>query len=76
MSTLSQTCSESNLFEGVIEWAQHRGSSVEAADELAELLPFIRFPVMLPEELQVLHLLPIPLSAALTSTAVHPAGAA
>jgi hypothetical protein len=52
-----QACSEFELFKGIIEWSKHRGSCAEASDELTPLLPCIRFPVMLPEQLQVLTLL-------------------
>lgn len=56
-SILLQACSEFKLFEGVMEWAQRRGSCPKGLDELAELLPFIRFPIMLSEELQVFKML-------------------
>ena len=53
-----QACTEFELFKGVIEWAQPRGVSEGASDELSELLPLIRLPVMLPQELQVCNSLP------------------
>lgn len=48
-----QACSEFELFKGIIAWAPHRGSVEDISSELTELLPLVRFPVMLPQELQV-----------------------
>lgn len=52
-----QACSEFQLFEGVVDWAQQREYDGEVTDALTELLPLIRFPIMLPQELQVPYLL-------------------
>lgn len=48
-----QACSEFELFRGVILWAKHRVSDTEVTEALETLMPLIRFPIMLPQQLQV-----------------------
>ena len=48
-----QACSEFELFQGVVLWAKHRVSDTEVTEALETLMPLIRFPIMLPQQLQV-----------------------
>ena len=48
-----QACSEFELFQGVVLWAKHRVSDTEVTEALNTLMPFVRFPIMLPQQLQV-----------------------
>ncbi|CAL8466648.1 g6184 [Coccomyxa elongata] len=56
----SLVCPELRLLEAVTLWAQHQDVQAEQrVNALSQLLPFIRFPLMSPEELQAVQSSPL-----------------